>query len=136
MSARPDEDLQQYVNRVRDLASEVEKAGCAAPTDELITLTMLAGLPVAYNYIVALTDTYPDKDFESHKVESLIVGEYRRRQIQDTGYVSQEAAEQSGQVLAVKRSTEPTVVKVTKTFKPKSRVEEKRKCFVCNQKDT
>ena len=134
VSAKPDEDLQSYANRVRDLAHEVEKAGCAAPTDELITLTMLAGLPPEYNYVVALTDTYPDAEFTSHKVENLIVGEYRRKKLQDTSYVSPEAAEMSGQVLAVKKTQVAGVQKSKPKMKIKAEATETRKCFNCNQR--
>ena len=133
VAVKDGEDLQAYVNRVRDLASEVERAGCAAPTDELITLTMLAGLPTEYNYIASLTDTYPDAEFMSHKVENLIVGEFRRRQIQDTGYISQEAASQSGQVLVVKQNAS-TITKDRKPATNKVKREDRRKCFLCNEK--
>jgi len=75
----PGEDVQLFVNRVRRISQDAIRAGCEPPTEETLCYVLLMGLPEEYSHVVTLTETLSDDDYTSQRIESLIVGEYRRR---------------------------------------------------------
>ncbi len=74
------EEMQDYVNRVRMLAVESEEAGNEKVSDETLCNILLAGLPEKYSGIVAVTEAFEDREYNSQRIETLIVGEARRQQ--------------------------------------------------------
>ena len=118
---KPEEDMQIFIDRVRQLRRDAIKAGCEQPSDEQMCYVLLMGLPDEYDHVITLTEAMSEEAYTSEKIESLLVGEFRRRQSNRVDAVSDVITER---VLLAKRSPEK------RSFKPKK---ETRKCFVCQQ---
>ena len=75
----PGEEMQVFVDRVRQLLHDAVKAGCERPTEETHCYVLLMGLPEEYSHIITMTETFSDDDYNARRIESIIVGEFRRR---------------------------------------------------------
>ncbi len=128
-SPKEGEDLQDYVNRVRQLSVEAEEAGNDKTSDETICTILLAGLPEKFNAIVTMTEALADSEYNSQRIEYLIVGESRRQQHmagQMTDGIKKHPMKE--EVLITIRDGKPKAG-------PRSRYPFKRtiRCYTCNE---
>ena len=74
-----EEDMETYVNRVFALASDVEKAGSDKISNEQICNILINGLSDEYDTTVAMICTFRDEEYNTTTLESLLVGEFKRK---------------------------------------------------------
>ncbi len=106
-TARPNEseDMQDYVNRVRQLVIEAEEAGNQKATGETVTTILLAGLPERFSGVVKMTEAFPDGEYNSQRIETLIVGEARRqRHVVDEARINGNGHAKVEEAMYVKKS--------------------------------
>lgn len=73
------EDMQDYVNRIRQLAVDAVNAGCEPPSEEFICHIMINGLPEPYASAVMVTETFNEAEYTIQRIETLLVGEFQRQ---------------------------------------------------------
>ncbi len=118
----PDEEMQDYVNRSRMLAAETAEAGNAKVSDEDLCTIMLSGLPERYSGIVAVTEAFENHEYNSQRVETMIVGESRRQQ---------HVAAQTELIKPKRTGEESEAMAVDK--RPARPYNEARRCYNCGE---
>ena len=125
----PGEEMQVFVDRVRQLLHDAVKAGCECPSEETHCYVLLMGLPEEYSHIVTMTETLSDADYNARKIESLIVGEFRRREANTDASI---ATKQAADLLLSKRSPDK---RTSKQRSPRRRRREDKRCYICNSSE-
>ncbi len=84
---------------------ESEEAGNQRTSDETLCAIVLAGLPEKYSGIVAVTEAFGEAEYNSQRIETLIVGESRRQQhvASQAEATSKRAVASSSEAMAVDR---------------------------------
>ena len=76
-----EEDMDMYINRILSLAADVVKSGSVKVDEEQVCNVIINGLTEEYDTTVAMICTFNDADYKISKIESLLVGEYRRKKL-------------------------------------------------------
>lgn len=95
------EDMETYINRVFGYASEVVKAGSEKICDEQVCNVLVNGLPEDYETLVSMICTFKDDEYTPEKLETLLLGEYKRKQ----GKKEEQLTDQNSSVLLASRET-------------------------------
>lgn len=73
-----DETMLEFIERVQNMASMLNKAGVSVKNDALIIL-ITSGLPRTYDSFLASLDTLPESEYNLDSIVTLLVAEYQRQ---------------------------------------------------------